>query len=142
MGFGNFCASFNFDSTPTALALWLCKSFDAKNCILTLSNNRKIKVTREMIHDILGIPMGDIKAVSLPQTSTEDPTTARWRATLPLSVYEPYGETSKRKIPISRLEEHLTRMTDEGWGVLGGFLFSFCIWKQGWYSKPEISSIC
>ncbi|PWA44830.1 hypothetical protein CTI12_AA515750 [Artemisia annua] len=71
----------------------VCKSFDAKNCILTLSNNRKIKVTREMIHDILGIPMGDVKVVSLPQTSTEDPTTARWRARLPLSVYDPDGET-------------------------------------------------
>ena len=125
MGFANFCADFNFDSTPTALAMWVCKSFDAINCILTLSNNRKIKFTREMIHDILGIPMGDIKVVSLPQTTTEDPTTARWRATLPLSVYDPHGEKSKRKIPISRLESYLTSMTDEGLVFKIGFLVLF-----------------
>ncbi|PWA48124.1 ulp1 protease family, C-terminal catalytic domain-containing protein [Artemisia annua] len=125
MGFGNFRADFNFDSTPTALAMWVCKSFDAKNCILTLSNIRNIKVTREMIHDILGIPIGDIKVVSLPQNTTEDPTTARWRATLPLSVYDPDGEKSKRKIPISRLESHLTSMTDEGWVFKIGFLVGF-----------------
>ncbi|PWA79851.1 hypothetical protein CTI12_AA201070 [Artemisia annua] len=61
MGFGNFKTDFKFNSTPTSLGLWILQNFDVEKCSLTLSNNRKIKVTRELIHDILGIPMGDKK---------------------------------------------------------------------------------
>ncbi|PWA62256.1 hypothetical protein CTI12_AA365670 [Artemisia annua] len=100
---------FNFESTPTALGMWLCKNFDANNSTLVLSENRKIKVTKELIHEILGIPMGEIKVHALRETTTADATTVKWRSTLPLCVYDPDATTaSQKKIPISRLEAHLT----------------------------------
>ncbi|PWA45821.1 ulp1 protease family, C-terminal catalytic domain-containing protein [Artemisia annua] len=46
MGFGDYCGEFNFESTPTALGMWLCKNFDANNSTLVLSENRKIKITK------------------------------------------------------------------------------------------------
>ncbi|PWA86956.1 hypothetical protein CTI12_AA134540 [Artemisia annua] len=85
MGFGDYCGEFNFESTPTALGMWLCKNFDANNSALVLSENRKIKITKELIHEILGIPMGEIKVHALPETTTADATTVKWRSTLPLS---------------------------------------------------------
>ena len=125
MGFGHYRGQFNFHSTPTTLGLWVCKHYDSKSNTLVLSNQRKIKVTRELIHDILGIPMGDKKVVHLRETTTEDPTTVKWRASLPLSVYEPDGPPNKRKIFIGKLENYLVAMSEGDWEFKVGFLVVF-----------------
>lgn len=126
MGFGHYCGEFNFESTPTALAMWLCKNFDADSSTLVLSENRKIKVTKELIHEILGIPMGEIKVNALRETTTADATTVKWRSTLPLSVYDPDApKLSQKKIPISRLEAYLSGSSDESWAFKVGFLVVF-----------------
>lgn len=125
MGFGHYRGEFKFDSTPTALGFWLCNNFDAKSSTLVLSENRKIKVTRELIHDILGIPLGDIKVVALPETTTADATTAKWRATLPLSVYDPNGSPSQKRITLSKLSGYLKDTSDEQWAFKVGFLVVF-----------------
>lgn len=125
MGFGNYTSDFNFDSTPTLLGTWICENFDVKNCSLVLSNNRKIKITKELIHQILGIPMGDVKVVALRETTSADPTTAKWRASLPLTVYDPQGSDYMKKIPLSRLESYLIESSDEGWAFKVGFLVVF-----------------
>ena len=125
MGFGNFKTDFKFNSTPTSLGLWILENFDLEKCSLTLSNNRKIKVTRELIHEILGIPMGDKKVVYLKETSTEDATTRKWRASLPLSVYDPNGQSHQKKILIGKLERHLCSLSHGEWDYKVGFLVVF-----------------
>ncbi len=126
MGFGHYCGEFNFESTPTALGMWLCKNFDSDSSTLVLSENRKIKVTKELIHEILGIPMGEIKVNALRETTTADATTVKWRSTLPLTVYDPNApKASQKKIPISRLEAYLTGSSDESWAFKVEFLVVF-----------------
>ncbi|PWA39313.1 ulp1 protease family, C-terminal catalytic domain-containing protein [Artemisia annua] len=112
----------NADDNNEMKGLWILQNFDVEKCSLTLSNNRKIKVTRELIHDILGIPMGDKKVVSLRETSTEDPTTAKWRDTLPLDLYDPNGKSYQKKIKIGKLENYLGSLSHGDWDFKIGFL--------------------
>ncbi|GKA65974.1 hypothetical protein Tco_0765681 [Tanacetum coccineum] len=44
-----------------------------------MEDGSMIKITRELIHDMLGIPMGDIKVKSLKENNLLDPVTAKWR---------------------------------------------------------------
>ncbi|GKF19332.1 hypothetical protein Tco_0067970, partial [Tanacetum coccineum] len=75
MGLGHFHNNFNFESTPGELGMWVVKSYDPETHTLRMSDRRRIKVSRELIHEILGVPMGENKVISLPSTTSEDITT-------------------------------------------------------------------
>lgn len=79
MGFGAFHSNFNFDSTPSELGMWIVKNFDSKTCSIKMINGRKLKITRELVRDVLGIPMGDIKVEALEEKNLLEETTTKWR---------------------------------------------------------------
>ncbi|GJW16689.1 hypothetical protein Tco_0024125, partial [Tanacetum coccineum] len=66
MGLGHFHSNFNFESTPGELGMWVVKSYDPETHTLRMGDGRRIKVSRELIHEILGVPMGENKVISLP----------------------------------------------------------------------------
>ncbi|GJY48662.1 hypothetical protein Tco_0438618, partial [Tanacetum coccineum] len=68
MGLGHFHNNFNFESTPGELGMWVVKSYDHETHTLRMGDGRRIKVSRELIHDILCVPMGENKVISLPNT--------------------------------------------------------------------------
>nr|GEV06983.1 zinc finger, CCHC-type [Tanacetum cinerariifolium] len=73
MGLGDFLnGNFDFYYTPSMLGMWVIKNFDPNSCIIRMEYGRKIKITRELIHAILGIPMGDIKVESLKEKNLAD----------------------------------------------------------------------
>ncbi|GKB46289.1 hypothetical protein Tco_0897042 [Tanacetum coccineum] len=61
------------------LALWVVNNFNPKTCTLVMEDGSMIKITRVLIHDMLGILMGDIKVKSLKEKNLFDPVTAKWR---------------------------------------------------------------
>jgi hypothetical protein len=125
MGFGNFKADFDFDSTPTSLGLWILKNFDVEKCCLTLSNNRKIKVTRELIHDILGIPMEEYKSCITSGVFKCRSNNNKMERTLPLSLHDPNGSKYQKKIIIGKLEKYLSSLSHGEWDFKIGFLVVF-----------------
>ncbi|GJZ48617.1 hypothetical protein Tco_0602449 [Tanacetum coccineum] len=80
MGFVDFegnlifimCQEFN-----GILALWVVKNFNPKTYTLVMEDGSMIKITRVLIHDMLGIPMGDIKVKSLKEKNLFNPVTAK-----------------------------------------------------------------
>ena len=79
MGFGEFHNNFNFYSIPSELGLWVVRNFDSETCSITMNDGRKIKITRELVRDMLGIPMGDMKVEALAEKNLYEETTAKWR---------------------------------------------------------------
>ena len=125
MGFGHFYNNFNFYSTPTILGMWVVQNFDSKTCSIKMTNGRKIKITRELVRDMLGIPMGDIKVEALEEKNLYEETTVKWRELLESIVVE-------KKIYIGRLEEHLCSLTEVDWEFRVCFLvLFFSIFGQG-----------
>ncbi|GJV70704.1 protein FAR1-related sequence 5 [Tanacetum coccineum] len=72
LGLGEYHNNFNFTSTPGALGMWIVKNYDPEEHIIKIVDGRKIKVTRELIHEILGVPMGEIEVNALLNTTSED----------------------------------------------------------------------
>ncbi|GKD69527.1 hypothetical protein Tco_1323617 [Tanacetum coccineum] len=75
LGLGHFHNNFDFESTPGELGMWVVKSYDHETHTLRMGDGRRIKVSRVLIHEILGVPMGENKFISLPSTTSEDKTT-------------------------------------------------------------------
>ncbi|GKA01854.1 hypothetical protein Tco_0674519, partial [Tanacetum coccineum] len=108
------------------LGLWVVKNFNPKTCTLLMEDGSMIKITRELIHDILGIPMGDIKVKSLKEKNLLDPVTAKWRGMVPKIV------NHDNKINISQLETYLCTLSEADWLFDIGFLsLFFLIFGQG-----------
>ncbi|GJU89369.1 hypothetical protein Tco_1301792 [Tanacetum coccineum] len=72
---GHFHNNFDFEYTPGELGMWVVKSYDHETHTLRMGDGRRIKVSRELIHEILGVPMGENKVILLPSTISEDKTT-------------------------------------------------------------------
>ncbi|GJW19136.1 hypothetical protein Tco_0026572 [Tanacetum coccineum] len=107
------------------LGMWVVKNFNPKTCTLVMEDGSMIKITRELIHDILGIPMGDIKVKSLKEKNLFDPVTAKWRGMVPEIV-------NREKIQISQLETFLCTLSEADWLFDIGFLsLFFSIFGQG-----------
>ncbi|GJS80759.1 hypothetical protein Tco_0730640 [Tanacetum coccineum] len=85
------------------------KNFNPKTCTLLMEDGSMIKITRELIHDILGIPMGDIKVKSLKEKNLLDPVIAKWRGMVPEIV------NHDNKINISQLEKYLCTLSKADW---------------------------
>nr|GEV34174.1 ulp1 protease family, C-terminal catalytic domain-containing protein [Tanacetum cinerariifolium] len=85
-----------------------------------------IKITRELIHDMIGIPMGDIKVKRLKEKNLFDPVTTKWRGMVPEIV------SHENKINISQLKTFLCTLSEADWFFDIGFLsLFFSIFGQG-----------
>ncbi|GJX10259.1 hypothetical protein Tco_0200118 [Tanacetum coccineum] len=126
MGFRNFHKNFDFHYTPSSLGMWVVKSFDPTTCTLRMEDGRKIKITRELIHNILGIPMGNIKVQYLKEKNVSDEVTAKWRKIVQEIV------NAYNKISISKLETYLGTLLECDCEFEIGFLtLFFSIFRQG-----------
>ncbi|GKC94043.1 hypothetical protein Tco_1159485 [Tanacetum coccineum] len=59
IGFGSVI-KFKIDMIPKALGRWLVDHFDANTCSL-MYRNTKLEITGKSVHEILGVPNGNIK---------------------------------------------------------------------------------
>nr|GEW16696.1 ulp1 protease family, C-terminal catalytic domain-containing protein [Tanacetum cinerariifolium] len=75
MGLEHFHNNFNFDSTSRKLGMWIVKSYDLETDTLRMGDGRRIKVSRELIHKIIGVPMGEKEVKYLLSTTSKDITT-------------------------------------------------------------------
>ncbi|GKE31581.1 hypothetical protein Tco_1450903 [Tanacetum coccineum] len=116
MGLGHIHNNFNFESTSGELGMWVVKSYDPETHTLGMGDGRRIKVFRELIHEILGVPMGENKVISLPSITSEDITTTNWRYTTPFI---------KDRIHITRVDDHVCSLTANGFPFKVGFLVVF-----------------
>ncbi|GJU78824.1 hypothetical protein Tco_1275894 [Tanacetum coccineum] len=132
MGFINFHKNFDFHYTPSILGMWVVKSFDPTTCTLRMEDGRKIKITRELIHNILGIPMGNIKVQYLKEKNVFDEVTTKWRKIVQEIV------SADKKISISKLETYLGTLSECDWEFEIGFLtLFFLIFGQGNKDEKE-----
>ncbi|GJU75747.1 ulp1 protease family, C-terminal catalytic domain-containing protein [Tanacetum coccineum] len=123
LGLGEYHNNFNFTSTPGKLGLWIVNNYDHEEHTIKMVDGRKIKVTRELIHEILGVPMGEIKVNALLNITSEDETTTDWRRST---------EFTEERINISKLDNHVCSLTETGWNFKVGFLvIFFSILAQG-----------
>nr|GEW17794.1 ulp1 protease family, C-terminal catalytic domain-containing protein [Tanacetum cinerariifolium] len=126
IGFGEFKGNFDFYSMPAILGLWVVKNFNPQTCTLVMEDGSMIKITRELIHDMLGIPMGDIKVKSLKEKNLFDPVTSKWRGMVQEIV------NHDNKINISQLETFLCTLSEADLLFDIGFLsLFFSIFGQG-----------
>ncbi|GJV08002.1 hypothetical protein Tco_1345658 [Tanacetum coccineum] len=126
IGFRNFHKNFYFHYTPSILGMWVVKSFDPTTCTLRMEDGRKIMITRELIHNILGIPMGNIKFQYLKEKNVYDEVTAKWRKIVKEIV------SANNKISILKLETYLGTLSECDWEFEIGFLtLFFSIFGQG-----------
>ncbi|PWA65992.1 ulp1 protease family, C-terminal catalytic domain-containing protein [Artemisia annua] len=77
MGFGGIL-EYRLSEIPTRLGYWVLDKFDEDSCSLIFGGNT-IPVTREAVHEILGIPMGIIPVDALKRTSRSDKLTKSWK---------------------------------------------------------------
>ncbi|GJU76662.1 ulp1 protease family, C-terminal catalytic domain-containing protein [Tanacetum coccineum] len=121
MGFGDFLnGNFDFYFTPSTLGMWVVRNFDPKSCKITMEDGRRIKITRELIHGTLRIPMGDIKVESQKEKNLSDTVTAKWRKSVKKIVNK-----KSNTISISKLEKHLIDLSKCDWEFNLGFLVLF-----------------
>ncbi|GJY41105.1 hypothetical protein Tco_0428375 [Tanacetum coccineum] len=100
MGFGDFLnGSFDFYYTPSELGMWVVRNFDPNSCTIIMEDGRKIKITRELIHDNV---------------------TAKWRKSVKKIVNK-----KSNTINISKLEQHLIDLSKCDWEFNLGFLVLF-----------------
>ncbi|KAM0040633.1 hypothetical protein Hdeb2414_s0012g00396271 [Helianthus debilis subsp. tardiflorus] len=77
MGFGSL-RHLSVHRIPTRLGLWLVTNYDHQNNCLNVGTHT-IQITRELIADVLGIPMGDVRVNYVKKPSKKDPVILRWR---------------------------------------------------------------
>ncbi|GKD48028.1 hypothetical protein Tco_1277004, partial [Tanacetum coccineum] len=114
------------EDVNSILGLWVVKSFNPKTCTVVMEDGSMIKITRELIHDMLGILMGDIKVKSLKEKNLLDPVTAKRRGMMP-EIFN-----HEKKINISQLETFLCTLSEADWLFdIGFLLLFFSIFGQG-----------
>ncbi|KAM0063470.1 hypothetical protein Hdeb2414_s0003g00091241 [Helianthus debilis subsp. tardiflorus] len=86
--------SFNIKSLPSRLGYWLLSNYNPSDNILNLGSHT-IKITRELVHQTLGIPMGKVHLTEKKKPSRKDPVVAEFRRQFDSSL--PF-----KKIPIVR----------------------------------------
>ncbi|PWA39314.1 hypothetical protein CTI12_AA573110 [Artemisia annua] len=107
MGFGAFHSNFYFDSTPTELGMWVVRNFDSKTCSIKMKDGRNLKITRELVREVLGIPMGDIKVEALKEKNILEETTVKWRKQVKRNKD---GQVNERIIPILSNTDNVSQM--------------------------------
>ncbi|GJX74804.1 hypothetical protein Tco_0313399 [Tanacetum coccineum] len=77
MGFSGIL-EYRLSEIPTSLGYWVLDKFDEDSCSLIFRGNT-IHVTREAMHEVLGIPMGIIHVDALKGTSRSNKLTKSWK---------------------------------------------------------------
>lgn len=77
MGFGEM-EKFNIDLIPAKLGFFVVENFDDSNLVIKVSGGA-IQVTKEAIHEMLGIPIGGITIDSLDENKQDDVIVREWR---------------------------------------------------------------
>ncbi|XP_022004460.1 uncharacterized protein LOC110902023 [Helianthus annuus] len=78
MGFETITC-FNIHNIPPGLGYWLLLNYDQKMNELNIGN-RKIKITPSKVHDVLGVPMGEISVSEKPKVTKRDAIRERWKS--------------------------------------------------------------
>ena len=78
MGFGDVL-KFKISKVPTRLAFWLLEKFDENTCSLNLPV-RVIKITRELVRELLGVPMGEVHLDARDEADHRNELTRKWKA--------------------------------------------------------------
>ena len=86
MGFGDVL-EFKISRIPTRLAFWLLEKFDEKTCTLNLPG-RVIKITRELVRQLLGVPMGEVHVDARDEADHRNVLIKKWKAQ--------FGKATKR----------------------------------------------
>lgn len=80
MGFGSLLdGAYDFDFVPVALGGFVVDMFDHKNCKFNLPNGRSIKITKQLIHDTIGLPMGGKQIKPKQRSSGNHPEVQQFR---------------------------------------------------------------
>ncbi|GKA61580.1 hypothetical protein Tco_0760987 [Tanacetum coccineum] len=77
-----------FLDIPTRLAYWLLDHFDEEACCLNV-NGKEIEITRELVTDVLGVPLKDVHIDARDETDYMNPLTRAWKAQFPASLIPP-----------------------------------------------------
>ncbi|GJX04119.1 hypothetical protein Tco_0190035 [Tanacetum coccineum] len=104
IGFGKLI-DFKIKDIPTRLAYWLLDHFDEEACCLNI-NGKEIEITRELVRDVLGVPLGDIHLDAHDEANYRNPLTRAFKAQFPSSV--------KRHFP-TRLADQMLSNGEGGW---------------------------
>jgi len=77
IGFGPVL-NLKLENVPTSLAFWLVENYNHHTNTLNISD-RLIHITPEVVHEIMGIPMGQIE-IENKRPNVKDPVIAEWRS--------------------------------------------------------------
>ncbi|KAJ0807031.1 hypothetical protein HanOQP8_Chr00c130g0765351 [Helianthus annuus] len=78
MGFESM-KCFNIRNIPAGLGYWLLLNYDHKTNELNVGN-RKIEITPSKVHDVLGVPMGEISVYEKPKLTKRDAIREQWKS--------------------------------------------------------------
>ena len=78
IGFGSIL-NFNVDIIPTGLGFWLLRNYDPETCTLNVGSHT-ISITRELVHNIFGVPMGELEIEETQRPRTADAVVGEWNA--------------------------------------------------------------
>ncbi|KVI05140.1 hypothetical protein Ccrd_016529 [Cynara cardunculus var. scolymus] len=92
MGFGKIL-DMKVDGIPSKLGFYVVDRFDEKKMEIRLENG-SIKITKDLIHDMLGVPNGGVELHSLQGTETDDTILKEWK--------KQYGKTLIRPADVMR----------------------------------------
>ena len=84
IGFGDLI-DYKILDVPTRLAYWLLDRFDEETCSLDV-NGKKIEITREVVRDVLGVPMGEVHVDARGGADFRNPLVRRWKAQFGMGV--------------------------------------------------------
>ncbi|MFS7909862.1 putative phospholipase [Helianthus anomalus] len=70
---------FNIHNIPAGLGYWLLLNYDHKTNELNIGNG-KIKITPSKVHEVLGVPMGEISVSEKPKVTKRDAIRERWKS--------------------------------------------------------------
>ncbi|KAI3744199.1 hypothetical protein L1987_57275 [Smallanthus sonchifolius] len=77
MGFASI-QRFNVVHIPSCFGLWLLKKYDHNTKTFNMGN-RVVNITRELVNDVLGIPMGSKEVTEMKRVSYKNAVVAKWR---------------------------------------------------------------
>ncbi|GJV17991.1 ulp1 protease family, C-terminal catalytic domain-containing protein [Tanacetum coccineum] len=114
IGFGKVI-DFKIKDIPTRLAYWLVDHFDEESCRLNV-NGKEIEITRELVRDVLGVPLEDVHLDARDETQYRNPLTRAWKA---------HFLTSVKRHFTTKLADKMLSNGEGGWMFKINFLVLF-----------------
>lgn len=114
IGFG-FIGDFVVKKFGRDLCFWILENYDEKRNVLCV-NNQVIHITKKSVHDIYGLPMGNIPMILPIKSRFGDPIIKKWR--------DQFGK-DKERIRLVDLKNFLEKSTDFGEMFILNFLVAY-----------------